>query len=147
MSGNRLKKQDIAESPEVSPVEGADDRPVRRKKSSLFRLNWLKMFNVFDWFDRNKIVHNMSFILFIAALILFYISNSYYAERIIRDIDKTKLELREKSAEFISTRSQLMFESKQSAVAERAAQYGLKESTSPPHTLTIKKESKEDPKE
>ena len=147
MSGNRLKKQDIAETQEVSPVEGADERPVRRKKSSVFRMKWLKMFNVFDWFDRNQIVHNMSFILFIAVLIMFYISNSYYAERIIRDIDKTKLELREKSAEFISTRSQLMFESKQSAVAARAAMYGLKESTEPPHTLTIKKESKEDSKE
>jgi hypothetical protein len=147
MSGNRLKKQDLPEVPESTKDESVDDRPVRRKKSSASRMKWLKIFNVFDWFDRNQIVHNMGFILFIALLIMLYISNSYYAERIIRDIDKTKLELREKSAEFISTRSQLMFESKQSAVAARAAMYGLKESTEPPHTLTIKKESKEDSKE
>ena len=147
MSGNRLKKQDLPEVPESTKDESVDDRPVRRKKSSASRMKWLKIFNVFDWFDRNQIVHNMGFILFIALLIMLYISNSYYAERIIRDIDKTKLELREKSAEFISTRSQLMFESKQSAVAARAAMYRLKESTEPPHTLTIKKESKEDSKE
>ena len=123
------------------------ENPRPRKRSSRPARNLIRFINVFGVFNRNQIVHAMPFILFVTVLLIGYIANSYYAERIIRDIDKTKLELREKSAEFISTRSQLMFESKQSAVAERAAQYGLKESTSPPHTLTIKKESKEDPKE
>lgn len=137
MSGNRLKKQEMPEvRGEVQHPDEAATAP-RRKRSSGSSWKWLKRFNVFDWFDRNQIVNNMPFILYITLLIMCYIANSYNTERIIREIDKTKLELREKSAEFISTRSQLMFESKQSAVAQSAAPYGLKESTEPPHTLLI----------
>ena len=63
----------------------------------------------------------MPFILYVTLLIMCYIANSYYSERIIRDIDKTKAELKEKSAEFITLRSQLMYSSKQSEVAAAVA--------------------------
>ena len=79
----------------------------------------------------------MPYILFLTFLVILYIANSYYAERIIRDIDKTKTEMKEKSAEFISTRSQLMYKSKQSEVADAVESLGLKESVEPPQKLTI----------
>jgi hypothetical protein len=139
MSGNRLKKQ-VAPDTVEKPMEA--NTTVRRSRSNSSFFKSLRKWNVFEWFDKNQVVQNMPFIIFLTVLIMFYIANSYNAERIIREIDRTKVELREKSAEFISTRSQLMFESKQSAVAQSAAPFGLKESMEPPHTLIIPAETK-----
>ncbi|MBL0102678.1 MAG: hypothetical protein IPP51_02225 [Bacteroidetes bacterium] len=68
----------------------------------------------------------MPFILFVSVLTMGYIANSYYAERVIRDIDRTKNELKERHAEYISTMSRLMYQSKQSEVANQLSAYALR---------------------
>jgi hypothetical protein len=88
-------------------------------------------------FNRNQIVHAMPFILFVTVLLIGYISNSYYAEGIIREIDKTKTELKEKRAEYISTFSQLMYQSNQSQIARSLKPFNIKESTRPPSKIFI----------
>ena len=133
MSTNKDRK---SEANEEETGEVAEPVAPRRRSSGSAR-TLLKKLNVFDWFDRNQIVNNMPYILFLTFLVILYIANSYYAERIIRDIDKTKTEMKEKSAEFISTRSQLMYKSKQSEVADAVESLGLKESVEPPQKLTI----------
>ncbi|MEY4594370.1 MAG: hypothetical protein RIQ47_780 [Bacteroidota bacterium] len=133
MATNKSRKSEVEEKEELAAEE-----PVapRRRSSGSSRSVWKKL-NVFDWFDRNQIANNMPYILFLTLLVMFYIANSYYAERIIREIDKTKTEMKEKSAEFISTRSQLMYKSKQSEVADAVEMMGLNESVEPPQKLTI----------
>ncbi len=81
----------------------------------------------------------MPFILFITVMIIGYIANSYYAERIVRDINKTKIELKEKKAEHISVKSALISDSKQSSVAKSVEQMEIKESTEPPHLIRADK--------
>jgi hypothetical protein len=123
------------------PVVLSDDVPtpaIRRKTPpSMFKKGFVKISGVFGIFDKNQIVHQMPFILFVSVLLIGYISNSYYAERIIRDIDKTKSELKEKRAEYISTLSQLMYQSNQSEVARSLAPFQIKESTTPPEKIFI----------
>ena len=92
---------------------------------------------VFGIFNRNQVVKMMPFILFLTVLILFYIGNSYYAERTIREINNVKNDLKEKRAEFISTSSELMFRTKQSEVAKAIAPMQLKESVEPQKKITI----------
>lgn len=127
---------------EEEQVSSAADEKVdvpsarRRRKSGLPR-NFIRFINVFDWFDRDQVARNMPFILFLSLLVMCYIANSYYAERLIRQIDKTKTELKEKSAEFITIRSKLMYSSKQSEVARSVEPYLLKESMEPPKKLVI----------
>ena len=132
MANNKVREPEIEEEVENEEAESA----APRRRSSRSSRSILRKLNVFDWFDRNQIANNMPYILFLTVLVMCYIANSYNAERIIREIDKTKTELKEKSAEFISTRSQLMYESKQSEVADAVEVLGLKESVEPPQKLT-----------
>ena len=86
----------------------------------------------------------MPFILFLTILILFYIGNSYYAERTIREINSVKNDLKDKRAEFISTSSELMFRTKQSEVAKAIAPMNIKESTEPQKKITVQTENKKE---
>ncbi|MFM2206573.1 MAG: hypothetical protein RL213_548 [Bacteroidota bacterium] len=134
MSENRLR--DTEEEKTVPEEIVAEATPKRRKKAGISR-SFIRFINVFDWFDRDQVARNMPFILFLSFLVMCYIANSYYSEKLIRDIDKTKLELKERSAEYITIRSKLMYSSKQSEVARSAESLGLKESTEPPKKLVI----------
>lgn len=80
------------------------------------------------------------FMMFITGITLLYISNSYYAEKKIRQISKVTNELKELRSEYITSMSKLMFVSKQSEVAKTAEEMGLqiKESTNPPGKIIIK---------
>lgn len=114
----------------------AEEAP-KKKRSSKSARKFLKIMHVFGIFNRNQVVKMMPFILFLTVLILFYIGNSYYAERTIREINNVKNELKEKRAEFISTSSELMFRTKQSEVAKAIAPLAIKESTEPQKKITV----------
>ena len=98
---------------------------------------FIRLLNSFGIFDRNQVVNWMPYILFVTGLIIVYIANSYYAERIIREIDKTKTELKEKRAEYISTMSRLMYQRNQSELAKALEPYQVKETTEPPEKIFI----------
>jgi hypothetical protein len=101
--------------------------------------------SAFDVINGNFLTNKSSikqapFVLFLTLVALFYISNSYYAERKIRQINKINNELKELRSEYITSKSKLMFVSKQSEVAKTAETMGLpiKESTTPPGKIIIK---------
>src|SRR5689334_4473286 len=127
MAKNSLRQQ---------PEEPAEEAP-KKKRSTKSARKFLKIMHVFGIFNRNQVVKMMPFILFLTVLILFYIGNSYYAERTIREINNVKNDLKEKRAEFISTSSELMFRTKQSEVAKAIAPMSLKESTEPQKKITV----------
>ncbi len=130
---NKLKEPPVVEEVEETP----EPAPRKKSKPSVLKRSFGRLNGVFGIFDRNQIVHQMPFILFVSFLLICYISNSYYAERMVRDIDKTKAELKEKRAEYISTLSRLMYQSNQSEVAKSLAPFNIKESTSPPEKIFI----------
>jgi hypothetical protein len=136
---NKLKPPPVQEEVEETPAP----EPRKRKKPSALRKNIVRLTSgVFGIFDRNQIVQLMPFILFVSLLIVGYIANSYYAERMIREIDKTKVELKERRAEYISTMSRLMYQSNQSEVAKVLNPYEIKESTQPPSKIFITENKK-----
>ena len=73
MSENRLKEKDT-EAAEVEEVR----QPERRRKSRSSR-NFVRLVNIFGWFDRDQLARNMPFILYVTFLVLCYIANSYYS--------------------------------------------------------------------
>ncbi len=75
---------------------------------------------------------NLPFLLFIALLAIFYIGNSYTAEKKIRRIEKLQKELKELRYDHIYTKSKLMSKSRQSEVASSLGSQGIKESRVPP---------------
>lgn len=79
-----------------------------------------------------KSLQNMPFVLFLACMALLYIANGYYADDKIREVNKLSNHLKELRTEYIFTKSELMFASKQSEVAKSAEKLGLKEPVVPP---------------
>lgn len=129
MSVNRIKEKVATEEPVIEQAP---------KKSSIrTSRNFIRFMSMFGNVNRNQIVHSMPFILFISVLLIIYIGNSYYAEGLIREIDKTKNDMKEKRAEYISMKSKLMYFSNQSEVAKALELYQIKESTRPPFKIVV----------
>ena len=75
------------------------------------------------------------FLMVVGICIVFYINNSYKAERYVRHITKLESELKDLRAEYITTKSQLMFHGKQTEVQQLVAPQGLKKSNQPPYII------------
>ena len=97
-----------------------------------------------SFWSREKLVEPLPFIFFLTFLGIFYIANGYQAEKVIRQLYKTNNSLKELRSEYITTKSDLMIVSKQSKVAEATAEMGLKELTSPPKKIVLKRTEKND---
>jgi hypothetical protein len=81
------------------------------------------------------IMKNVTFFLFLAALAVIYIYNGHYADKTVRDINRTNKELKELQYEYKTLKSEVMFRSKQSELAKAVEPFGLKELTQPPIVL------------
>ena len=131
MQENKIKEKTVAEKQKESVLQ-------KWKAPSAFSRMVVRFMNMFGVFNRNQVVHSMPFILFLTILIIGYIANSYYAEHVIREIDKTKSELKENRAGYISIMSRLMFQNNQTEVAKALELYQIKENTVPPGKIFIK---------
>ncbi|MCB0429246.1 MAG: hypothetical protein H6585_13595 [Flavobacteriales bacterium] len=79
------------------------------------------------------------YILFLTFLGILYIANIHFAERTVREMNHVNQELKELQSEYITTRSELMYRSKQSHVAEVLEPLGIKESRIPPKKIVTGK--------
>lgn len=84
-----------------------------------------------------KSLKHVPFVLFMALIAIMYIANGYYADDKIREVNRITNELKELRSEYISTKSDLMFVSKQSEVAKAAEPLGIKEPLVPPMKIEI----------
>ncbi|MEX1187655.1 MAG: FtsL-like putative cell division protein [Bacteroidia bacterium] len=80
---------------------------------------------------------NLPYGLFLTLIIGLYIANTYNAEKTTRRTSAIEKELKDLSSEYISMKSDLMFLSNQSQVAQRVAALNLYEAKTPPHKLFI----------
>jgi hypothetical protein len=81
---------------------------------------------------RDKVASSMPFFFFLAGLGLFFISNTYYAERQAREVEALRKEIVELRTRHTLTKSELMYLSNQSEIARRLQSRGFVESTVPP---------------
>ncbi len=88
---------------------------------------------------RDLFFNQFKFILLWALLGLFYISNHFHAEKILRETQKLEKELHEMRAESITRTSNLMFMSKQSQVSKLVKDrgLGLEEAITPPRQIIV----------
>jgi hypothetical protein len=77
----------------------------------------------------------LPFSLYICLLIVFYINNSYRAEDYVRTISSLERELKDLRSEYITTKSLLMFQSKQTEVQSLVANQGLHQSDYQPFII------------
>lgn len=83
---------------------------------------------------------NWPFILYLSLLTLLMIGSSHSAERKVHRISALRNEMKELSSKYIDLHSQLMQESMESKVVERAAEMGLRKSPVPPKKISLNEE-------
>jgi hypothetical protein len=90
---------------------------------------------------REAMTRQLPFVLFLTVLAVLYIGNRYHAERMVRKITETELEVKNLRAEQITIAAELMNISKPSEVAAivDAKNLGLKPSVEPPKKLIRKR--------
>ena len=105
--------------------------PQQEEQGGLFRLinRFLRMDS-----SMSEVIHVrfLPQILFLAFLCLLYIGNRHYAEKKVRDINNLETEVEDLRADYTTLKAEFMYESKQSEVAKRAEELGLKESKESP---------------
>ena len=100
------------------------------------RLDWKR------WLNYQSLVKQVPFFLFLAALAVIYIYNGHYADKTIRNINKTAKEVKELQWEYKTVKSEVMFQSKQSELVKAVEPLGLKELTEAPVVLSNEEEKK-----
>ncbi len=87
---------------------------------------------------RKGVVKLLPLVLFITLLMVIYIANNYWSIKSFREMYSLKKELKELRFEHITTKSDFMYISKQSVVANKLDSLGIKESTIPPQKFFYK---------
>jgi hypothetical protein len=83
---------------------------------------------------------NWPFIIYLSFLALVMIASSHSAERKVHKISKLRTEMKELNSKHIDLRSQLMIESMEYKVVERAGKMGLINSDEPPVIIRVNRE-------
>lgn len=93
------------------------------------RKNWK------SWLNYQSVVKQVPFFLFLALLAVIYIYNGHYADKTIRNINRTTKEVKELQYEYIDVKGKVMGQSKQSELVKAVEPLGLKELTGTPVVL------------
>jgi hypothetical protein len=78
------------------------------------------------------IVKNIPFYFFISAFAVIYIANGHYADKTMRNINRTEKHLKEMEYEFKTAKRDVIFRSKESELAKAVEPLGLKQLLVPP---------------
>lgn len=132
------KKEELLEEIEMVSEEAppTPQKPAKPGKKGVLAKFLSSIFSG-TFLANEKNFKHVPFILFLAVLATTYIAYGYYADDTIREVNKTTNNLKELKSEFIYTKSELMFASKQSEVAKSAEAIGLKEPIVPPFKIQI----------
>lgn len=87
------------------------------------------------WLNYQSVVKQVPFFLFLALLAVIYIYNGHYADKMIRNINRTAKEVKELKYEYIAVKSEVMFQSKPSELVKAVEPLGLKELVQSPVVL------------
>ena len=88
-----------------------------------------------------RVIKQLPFLGFLYMLIIVYIALGYYAEGLVKKINRADRDVKELRSEFISKKSELMQISKQTTLAKvlNQQQTGIKETVNPPKKIVVQK--------
>jgi len=116
----------------------AEPKPKKRSLSNRNR-KFLRMLNPENYLRTDFLLEHLPYLLFVALLALFYIGNSHYAFKRVREINKLEAQLVESHDEYTATNSDLMGKSRMSQVADGLADTGIKQLTTAPQKIFVNK--------
>ena len=104
--------------------------------SSIFS-GFEKKLKLETYFEEGFPVQYLPKILFVMLLGILYIGNTHHAEKTVREIARAQSEVEDLRADYTTLKADVMFASKQSEVARRVKELGLKESIDPPYKIVV----------
>jgi len=111
----------------------------RNKESNVKEKGINRLFDANFSITRKSIAKFLPFLLFVAFLLTLYIANKYYAERSYLEETKLKQEIIDLRAESLTTKAQLINNTKQSDVEAKAKEIGLEQLKTPPKRISSEK--------
>ena len=136
MANRYREKEESEEQQEPAPKAVPSPRATRPAKKGVLAKGLSSVFSG-TFLTSDKTLKNLPFFLFLAMIAILYIANGYYADDKVREANRLSNELKELRSEYITTKSELMFASKQSEVAKASAELGLKEPVVPPVKIVV----------
>lgn len=118
------------------------EEEVQEDNMSFTAVNGVKGILSGSFLSRERAVKVLPYLFFITFLGICYIANGYQTEKLVRKLYKTTNNVKELRSEYITTKSELMYISKQSQVARATENLGLRELVRPPKKIVISKEEK-----
>ena len=85
----------------------------------------------------DRATQHVPFIIFLGFIAILYIAYGYFADDKIREVNKVTNQIKELRTEYISSKSDLMFVSKQSEVAKAVDTLGLREPVIAPMKIEL----------
>jgi hypothetical protein len=113
-------------------VTSSNTTPTNEKKGSFFSM---KIFG--GLLNAQWLTGNLNFVLFLSFLAIIYIANGHMSDKTIRNINKTKQELKQLQFEYKTLKSEVMFRSEEAQVLQASAPLGLKVSSEIPQRLQL----------
>jgi hypothetical protein len=132
-----IETEEVAAEPKTSSVEDKDTLKAKGKSKGKQTGGKIKGILEGSFLVREKVIGLLPFLVFLTGIGLLYIFNSNYANRTIITISKTKKQIEEQRFEYINTKSKLMHTTRQTEIAKRLQNSGLKESKTPPRKILI----------
>jgi hypothetical protein len=86
--------------------------------------------------SKEQLTNQLPFMAYVFLLVVLFIYNSHYAEKTIRTTNKLQYELKDLRSEYITVLSEIMSESRQSELAKKLENTGIKELKNPPSKIT-----------
>ena len=116
------------------PIE---EEPVKRVRKKSKMGQYILSIVSGSFLTREETLKLIPFVLFLFTMAILYIANGYYAEEKVRQMSQITNQLKELKSEYITSKSDLMFLSKQSEVAKTALKLDIKESVVPPKKILV----------
>ncbi len=90
-----------------------------------------------NWFGLSDKVFfkNLPFVCFLTFLGVLYITNSYYLEQTVREMEVVKNKINDQNNEFVITKTQVSIKGQRNEVVKKVFSLGLKESKNPPFQM------------
>ncbi|MBI3481656.1 MAG: hypothetical protein HY015_01530 [Bacteroidetes bacterium] len=123
----------------IEPERGNEARVRPSKEGKSVFSGFEKKLKLESYFEEGFPVQHLPKILFVVFLGLLYISNTHYADKSTRTIERMESEVDDLRADFTTLKADVMFASKQSEVARRVKTLGLEESLRPPFKVVVEK--------
>ena len=82
---------------------------------------------------------NLPFVLFLSFIAMIYIANAHYSEKKVRQIQRLQSELKQQRWQYMSLKSEIMYQSKRSEIVRSVKPLGLKVNRKRPNKIVVNK--------